>query len=67
MQTDISILLALGAGILTFVSPCVFPLYPVFLSYITGLNMQEIQNGDIRSHKKAIFHTITFLIGFSII
>lgn len=67
MQTDISILLALGAGLLTFLSPCVFPLYPVFLSYITGLSMHGVNNGEIRKNKKAILHTISFLIGFSVI
>ena len=67
MQADISIVLAFGAGLLTFLSPCVFPLYPAFLSYITGLSVQEIQQGQIRSRKEAIFHTIFFLMGFSII
>ena len=41
MQADISIFLALGAGGLTFLSPCVFPLYQAFLSYITGLSVGE--------------------------
>ncbi|MUK90626.1 cytochrome c biogenesis protein CcdA [Ornithinibacillus sp. L9] len=67
MQADISIFLAFGAGILTFVSPCVFPLYPAFLSYITGMSVSEIQNGKIKGQQKAIFHTIFFLLGFSII
>ncbi|MEG0258868.1 MAG: cytochrome c biogenesis protein CcdA [Lysinibacillus sp.] len=67
MQTDFSILLTLGAGVLTFLSPCVFPLYPAFLSYITGLSVNEIQDGELRGQKKAIFHTICFLLGFSII
>lgn len=44
-MADISILLAFGAGVLSFVSPCVFPLYPVFLSYITGVSVSDIQNG----------------------
>lgn len=67
MHTDISIFLTFGAGVLTFVSPCVFPLYPVFLSYITGLSVTDIQNGKFRGQRKAIFHTIFFLLGFSII
>lgn len=66
-MTDISILLAFGAGILSFVSPCVFPLYPAFLSYITGVSVPDIQSGKLRGQRKAIFHTISFLIGFSII
>lgn len=67
MQADISIFLALGAGALTFLSPCVFPLYPAFLSYITGLSINEIQDGELRGRGQAIFHTISFLFGFSII
>lgn len=67
MESDISILLALGAGVLSFVSPCVFPLYPAFLSYITGLSVSDIQTGKLRGQRKAILHTIFFLLGFSII
>ncbi|WP_096271170.1 cytochrome c biogenesis CcdA family protein [Paucisalibacillus globulus] len=67
MHTDISILLAFGAGVLSFVSPCVFPLYPAFLSYITGMSVSEIQEGKWKGQRKAIFHTISFLVGFSII
>lgn len=66
-MADISILLALGAGVLTFLSPCVFPLYPAFLSYITGMSVTEIQNGELRGQRQAIFHTLFFLLGFSII
>lgn len=67
MQTDISIFLAFGAGALTFISPCVFPLYPAFLSYITGVSVSDIQDGKLKGQRKAIFHTIFFLLGFSII
>lgn len=67
MQTDLSILLAFGAGVLSFVSPCVFPLYPAFLSYITGLSVSDIQDGKLREQRKAIFHTLFFLLGFSMI
>lgn len=66
-MTDISVFLSLGAGLLTFLSPCVFPLYPAFLSYITGMSVAEIQSGEIRGQRKAIFHTLFFLLGFSII
>lgn len=67
MQTDLSILLAFGAGVLSFVSPCVFPLYPAFLSYITGLSVSDIQDGKLKEQRKAIFHTLFFLLGFSMI
>ncbi|MGF6949074.1 cytochrome c-type biogenesis protein [Neobacillus sp. B4I6] len=66
-MADISILLAFGGGALTFISPCVFPLYPAFLSYITGMSVTEIQSGELKGQRKAIFHTLFFLFGFSII
>lgn len=67
MLTDVSILLAFGAGLLSFISPCVFPLYPAFLSYITGMSVSDIQDGKLKEQRKAILHTIFFLVGFSII
>lgn len=66
-MTEVTILLAFGAGALSFLSPCVFPLYPAFLSYITGLSVGELQSGELKEQRKAIFHTIVFLLGFSII
>ncbi|WP_332645603.1 cytochrome c biogenesis CcdA family protein [Lysinibacillus sp. 54212] len=67
MEADVTIMLAFGAGLLTFLSPCVFPLYPVFLSYITGISINELQSGEIRGKWKQVLHTISFLLGFSII
>ncbi|WP_016838621.1 MULTISPECIES: cytochrome c biogenesis CcdA family protein [Ureibacillus] len=67
METDISIFLCFGAGLLTFLSPCVFPLYPVFLSYITGLSIDKIQSNEFRDKKIIFFHTVCFLLGFSVI
>ena len=66
-MADISILLAFSAGALPFISPCLFPLYPAFLSYITGMSVAEIQMGKLKGQRKAILHTIFFLVGFSII
>ena len=66
-MADISIYLAFGAGVLSFVSPCVFPLYPAFLSYITGVSVSDIQGGKFGGQRKAILHTVSFLLGFSII
>ncbi|MFS0751716.1 cytochrome c biogenesis CcdA family protein [Oceanobacillus sp. 1P07AA] len=64
-MSEINIFLAFSAGFLSFISPCVLPLYPVFLSYITGMSMNEITDDNKRMDKKAILHTLCFLIGFS--
>ncbi|MFJ7736203.1 cytochrome c biogenesis CcdA family protein [Lysinibacillus sp. NPDC097287] len=67
MQTDVNLFFAFGAGLLSFISPCVLPLYPAFLSYITGLTIGEIQEEHMAKRKTAVFHTLSFLLGFSLI
>lgn len=62
---DVTMALAFGAGILSFISPCVLPIYPAFLSYITGVSFNDLQEGQI--NRKAILHTLLFLLGFSIV
>lgn len=67
MATDINIFLAFGAGFLSFISPCTLPLYPAFLSYITGMTLDELKAEKGMLQKRAILHTLFFLIGFSLI
>ncbi|MEG0471035.1 MAG: cytochrome c biogenesis protein CcdA [Solibacillus sp.] len=67
MNTDINIFLAFGAGFLSFISPCTLPLYPAFLSYITGMTLDELKSERGMLQKRAILHTLFFLLGFSII
>ena len=38
---QLSIFVALGAGLLSFISPCVLPLFPAYLSFITGMSATE--------------------------
>jgi cytochrome c-type biogenesis protein len=64
---DVTIWLAFAAGVLSFISPCCLPLYPAFLSYITGVSVDELKNGKGLLQRRALLHTTFFLIGFSII
>ena len=64
-MADVNIFLAFGAGFLSFISPCVLPLYPVFLSYITGMSLEELKNEKGMLRKRSMLHTLFFLIGFS--
>lgn len=64
---EINIFIAFGAGFLSFVSPCVLPLYPAFLSYITGMSVSELQDDHKGLAKRSLLHTIMFLLGFSAI
>ncbi|SES03166.1 cytochrome c-type biogenesis protein [Gracilibacillus ureilyticus] len=65
---DITIWLALGAGILSFLSPCTLPIFPAYLSYITGMTVKEIQGSQkIKVRSKLLIHAGLFLIGVSMV
>ena len=54
-------LIAFGAGLISFLSPCVLPLIPGYISYISGQSLQEILN----QRKINFFPLILFCLGFS--
>ncbi|MGE6721319.1 cytochrome c biogenesis CcdA family protein [Peribacillus frigoritolerans] len=64
---QLNLFFAFGAGFLSFLSPCSLPLYPAFLSYITGVSLNDLKKEKGIFKKEAFIHTILFLIGFSII
>lgn len=63
---ELSLWLAFGAGLLSFVSPCTLPLYPVFLSYITGVSVTDLKERGVRE-RRSLFHTLAFLVGFAVV
>ena len=65
--TQISLLAAFSAGLLSFVSPCVLPLVPSYISYITGLSIEQLTDAEERSKFKAaiIVNALLFIAGFS--
>ncbi len=63
--SEVNIFIAFGAGFLSFISPCVLPLYPAFLSYITGMSVNDIKEEKAMFNYKSILHTLFFLLGFS--
>src|SRR5690606_29364739 len=67
MGTDLNLFFAFGAGFLSFISPCTLPLYPAFLSYITGMSLDDLRSDNKRMSKSGMLHTLFFLIGFSLI
>jgi cytochrome c-type biogenesis protein len=66
---DVSFSLAFLAGVLSFLSPCVLPLVPSYVSFITGVSFEDLREGADR--KRIRFLTITnslaFIAGFSLI
>jgi len=61
----ISFLVAFGAGVLSFLSPCVLPLVPVYLASLCGPEIFEPKAG--RSRIPIFFHSLSFVAGFSIV
>ncbi|MDC7286103.1 cytochrome c biogenesis protein CcdA, partial [Bifidobacterium thermophilum] len=53
-MTDLNVFIALGAGFLSFISPCCLPLYPAFLSYITGMSVGELKNENAMLQKRSL-------------
>ena len=55
--------IALGAGFISFLSPCVLPLIPGYISYISGQNLEQI----VEKKQKILAKTIIFSLGFSLV
>ena len=69
MSVDsLNIGLAFWAGFLSFISPCVLPLFPSYLSYLTGLTYEEItdQSKSISVRRVIFVNSIFFVFGFSV-
>lgn len=66
---DITYSIVFAAGILSFLSPCVLPLVPPYLCYLTGISLSELLlNEDKKIYNKTlIFRSIFFVLGFSLV
>ena len=71
-MTEISIFLALIAGVGSFFAPCILPIIPAFLAYISGITISDISKSDKTSlvtinKTNVILNTIFFVLGFSVV
>lgn len=66
---EINLLLAFSAGLLSFVSPCILPLLPGYLTFITGLSFEDVSAPEItaRVRRTSLIHAALFIAGFSTI
>ncbi len=64
----LTLLLAAGAGFLSFVSPCVLPLLPAYLGYMTGLTAEELQGPqDTATRLHVLGRAVAFVLGLSLV
>jgi cytochrome c-type biogenesis protein len=61
--TSLGIVIAFTAGLLSFLSPCVLPLIPSYVTFITGLSLEDVQ----KSRRAALTHALLFVLGFTLI
>jgi len=60
---SLGITISFTAGVLSFLSPCVLPLIPSYVSFITGLSIDDVQ----RSRRVTLTHSLLFIAGFTIV
>ncbi|HZY11512.1 MAG TPA: cytochrome c biogenesis protein CcdA [Beijerinckiaceae bacterium] len=66
MATDVSLPAAAAAGVLSFLSPCVLPLVPPYLTFIAGTTIEELaEEGEAGARRDTLFASILFVAGFS--
>src|SRR5687767_5924970 len=80
MEENVTLLAAFGAGLLSFISPCVLPLVPGYLSYISGLSLDEMRGTamiagggtvavgqPVGARRQVVIASLAFIIGFSLV
>jgi cytochrome c-type biogenesis protein len=82
MEENVTLLAAFGAGLLSFISPCVLPLVPGYLSYISGLSLDEMRGGQVAAggtgvgvavaaapaaRRQVVVSSLAFILGFSLV
>lgn len=66
-MTDVSVLAALFAGFVSFLSPCVLPLVPPYLVYLAGTSLERLADAEPEPQvrRKAVFAAVLFVLGFA--
>jgi cytochrome c-type biogenesis protein len=83
MEENVTLLAAFGAGLLSFISPCVLPLVPGYLSYISGLSLDEMRGTpgaagggagvvavavpSAAARRQVVVSSLAFILGFSLV
>lgn len=68
-EQNITVWVAFGAGLLSFLSPCVLPLIPSYITFVTGISLKELKE----EHKsktmiqKMVINSLAFILGFSFV
>jgi cytochrome c-type biogenesis protein len=67
---EVTLLAAFVAGVLSFISPCVLPLIPGYLSFVSGVTLDEMRGGGAATasvRRRAVIMSLAFVLGFSLV
>lgn len=68
MDSQLSVLLVFGLGLATFISPCVLPLLPSYLTFITGMSFEDLKEWKGKAIRRAtVLHSVFFILGFTLV
>ncbi|HEU4367059.1 MAG TPA: cytochrome c biogenesis protein CcdA [Methylomirabilota bacterium] len=68
MSGSVGVLVAFSAGLFSFLSPCVLPLFPSYLSFITGMSVGDLSAElTAAARRRVLLHAVTFVLGFSLV
>ncbi len=68
MSESLGVLVAFSAGVFSFLSPCVLPLFPSYLSFITGMSVDRLaRDVDAGARTRVLLHSLAFIVGFSVV
>ncbi len=68
MTGSIGVVVAFSAGLFSFLSPCVLPLFPSYVSFITGMSVSDL-TADLTgaARRRVMLHALAFVLGFSLV
>ena len=66
MNAELNLAISFAAGLLSFVSPCVLPLIPSYLSYVGGVSVADLKE-PTGARGQVVARTVLFVLGFSIV
>jgi cytochrome c-type biogenesis protein len=67
-MTGVGVVVAFSAGLFSFLSPCVLPLFPSYISFITGMSVSDL-TADLSgaARRRVMVHALAFVLGFSLV
>jgi len=66
-MADVTLLLAISAGVVSFLSPCVLPLVPAYVTFITGASLDQLTGEEAKPPSGVMRHALLFVGGFSLV